>query len=314
MNAAKTNQNYRTCNFFHVLLDLQGRGAIREQIQQLSHEAAWVFADVGLDESEILTLSKQDLNELLPGTRNFKIRRRIAELINSAKQESPESSDSLVTRLRDLISRDDVKNSPVASAVLEDYLHILRDTEKQLASSLDLLRQHVKQLEDLRRPPQGHPSAVGPAAACPVGPVRNETHPRLNRTTTASPVKIHLLVCGKTLGFHADLLRRVGVPTQEVDVEQCQVVLLFCPVYSRAGTDIDAALSAVPGNKDAVMVIMHYTYYPQQSLTRTNASYPDNICTVVHIFFHDSGLLNCDSNRQALADIEAALKTYTAVQ
>ena len=60
-------------------------------------------------------------------------------------------------------------------------------------------------------------------------------------------VKIHLLVCGNTMGVHNDLVRRVGVPTLEVGVEECQIILVFCPVWSRAGTDIDAALSKVPG-------------------------------------------------------------------
>ncbi|XP_063079753.1 uncharacterized protein LOC134469426 [Engraulis encrasicolus] len=298
---------------------------IRHQIQLLSSEAVRAIEDAGLDEIEILDLSRQDLQELLPGSRHFKLRRKIAELINAAKQgppkESPDldSSDGLVQRLRDLISRDHVQNSPVASAVLEDYLHILRDTEQQLACCLELLRQRVKQLEDLRQPPSPPPPPppapvqhnnchFGAAAVCPVPPFRNEAHP-------TSPVPIHSLVYGKTLGFHADVLRRVGVglAMREAELDECQAVLLFCPVFSRTGTDIDAALNAAPRNKDVVMVIMHYTYYPQQSLTRTNSSYPANICTVAHIFFHDSGLLSCESNRQAIADIEAALKNYTSV-
>ncbi|XP_031436944.1 uncharacterized protein LOC105897782 isoform X2 [Clupea harengus] len=228
----------------------------------------------------------------------------------TAFKEPPVCSDFLPETLKDVFSRENVKNLPVAGVPLENCLRILRDAETHLASSLDSVRQHVKLLESLQPPPPEGPSTDGAAAGCSHPRIKDETRPHLN--STSSPVKIHLLVCGNTMGVHNDLVRRVGVPTLEVGVEECQIILVFCPVWSRAGTDIDAALSKVPGNKDAILVVMHYTYNPQQGLTGTRPTSQANI-RAVHILFHDlhGGLLNCEPNRQAVAVIEAALKKYT---
>ncbi|XP_041950351.1 uncharacterized protein si:ch211-245h14.1 isoform X1 [Alosa sapidissima] len=290
----------------------KGACTLREQIKQLSGDAARVFDAAGLDESGILTLTRQDLNELLPGPQNFQIRRNIAELINSATQESPVSSSSLIERLKDVISREDVKHLLVSGGLLEDYLHVLHDAETRLACSLDCLRQHVKLLESLRTLPLEEPSSDVLAAKCPPqSHSKDQAQPRLNNSTT--PVKIHSLMCGKTLGFHKDMLQRLGVPTLEVSLEECQVVLVFCPVSSRAGTNIAAAMKAVPGNKDAVLLVMHYTSSPKQSVTGIRPSLPENVREVVDIFFHDSmgGILNCEPNKHAVAVIESALKHYT---
>lgn len=63
------------------------------------------------------------------------------------------------------------------------------------------------------------------------------------------PVQYHSLLCGRTLGFHIDILKQVKVPTMEVSLDECKVVLVFCPMASRAGTDIAAALKNVPGKR-----------------------------------------------------------------
>ncbi|XP_062406366.1 uncharacterized protein si:ch211-245h14.1 [Sardina pilchardus] len=290
----------------------KGRCILWEQIKQLSVDAARVFDAAGLDESGLLTLTRQDLNELLPGPQNFQIRRKIAELINSATQESPVSSTSLIERLKDVISREDVRHLLVSQGLLEDYLHVLRDAETRLACTLDCLQQHVKLLESLRSPPLDEPSSDVAAAKCPPQSHRkDEAQPFLDNSITL--VKIHSLVCGKTMGCHSDLLQRLGMPTLEVSSEECQVVLAFCPVASRAGTDIAAAITKIPGNKDAILVVMHYTCTPNHSTIGITTSVPKNVRKVVHIFFHDSvgGILNCEPNKQAVAAIESALKHYT---
>lgn len=294
----------------------KGTYTLREQIKHLSHGAARVLDDAELTDADLLTLTRQDLNELLPGPKNFKIRRKIAELINSAAQESPVSSSSLIERLKHVISRADVKNLLISGGLLQDYLHVLRDIEVQLVSSLDCVRQHRKLLESLQTaspPPEGvsgYEAAVGRSHPH----AEDEAHSNLNRSN--SPVQYHSLLCGKTLGFHIDVLKYMKVPTMEVSLDECKVVLVFCPMASRAGTDITAALRNVPEHKDAILVTMHYTTNPQYSLSTLRQYVTANIKEAVHILFHDSmgGILNCDHNRQAIATIEAAMKKYTNIQ
>ena len=59
-------------------------------------------------------------------------------------------------------------------------------------------------------------------------------------------VKIHSLVCGNTLDAHRSILRLVQ-PVNESSLEDCRVILVFCPIATRAGTDIGAAIQKIPG-------------------------------------------------------------------
>ena len=89
------------------------------------------------------------------------------------------------------------------------------------------------------------------------------------------PVKIFSCVTGKTLGSHEDFVRslcRRRATLQEVPtVEECDVVLVFCPVVSRAGTDIEAALqklSDIPGKRHAanrLLISTNYYYLNSQN-------------------------------------------------
>lgn len=63
-------------------------------------------------------------------------------------------------------------------------------------------------------------------------------------------IKVFTVLTGNTLGSHesfwkllANHFDLVKVPV----VEDCDVTLAFCPIVSRVGTDIGAALPAIPG-------------------------------------------------------------------
>lgn len=61
--------------------------------------------------------------------------------------------------------------------------------------------------------------------------------------------------------FKNILCRKVSGLKEVSSPEQCHVILFFCPIASRAGTDIDAALSQlnqVKGHKcEARLMIKH---------------------------------------------------------
>lgn len=60
-------------------------------------------------------------------------------------------------------------------------------------------------------------------------------------------VKVHPFICGETLGVDKEIVGLLkGVTVSELC--DCQLILVFCPIASRAGTDIEDALRKIPGN------------------------------------------------------------------
>uniref|UniRef100_A0A8C1W037 Uncharacterized protein n=1 Tax=Cyprinus carpio TaxID=7962 RepID=A0A8C1W037_CYPCA len=76
------------------------------------------------------------------------------------------------------------------------------------------------------------------------------------------------------------------------------IILVFCSIVSRAGTDIDAALknSVYP----TVLVVLHHTFDPEKTVpdSRRCVNRTD-ILTVDCLFCEDTGLLKCQKNSDA---------------
>lgn len=63
-------------------------------------------------------------------------------------------------------------------------------------------------------------------------------------------MKYYTVTTGKTLDSHIQFMRQLGGGFTEVmSPEQCDVIMAFCPIISRAGTDIEAALQQIPGSQ-----------------------------------------------------------------
>ncbi|XP_076866904.1 uncharacterized protein LOC143518350 [Brachyhypopomus gauderio] len=124
------------------------------------------------------------------------------------------------------------------------------------------------------------------------------------------------IVTGNTLRSHEGFISRLHkqIPDlQEVStVEECDVILLFCPIVSRAGSDIKSALKKLPetaDSKPAVLVVLHLTFdrhytVPDSSRYVTR----ENTTTVDCLFHEDCGLLNCLKNEEALKKVVEKLK------
>ncbi|XP_076866898.1 uncharacterized protein LOC143518345 [Brachyhypopomus gauderio] len=123
-------------------------------------------------------------------------------------------------------------------------------------------------------------------------------------------VKYISIISGQTHGAHNHLLQKLHKQTpdlQEVStVEECDVILLFCPIESLARTDIEAALKFITEavSKPAILVVLHHTFDPyctvpdsSRSVTRKNTN------TVDCLFHEDQGLLDCVKNKEALNSI-----------
>uniref|UniRef100_A0A8C1ZC25 Uncharacterized protein n=1 Tax=Cyprinus carpio TaxID=7962 RepID=A0A8C1ZC25_CYPCA len=101
------------------------------------------------------------------------------------------------------------------------------------------------------------------------------------------------------------LFKKKKNDTHSVDV--CDVILVFCPIVSRAGTDIDAALNELntcPASKSAIFVVFHLTFDPDKIVPDSSIYViRRNTLTVNCLFSEDKGLLTCDMNEKALAKI-----------
>ncbi|MCI4394616.1 hypothetical protein PGIGA_G00170810 [Pangasianodon gigas] len=112
-------------------------------------------------------------------------------------------------------------------------------------------------------------------------------------------LKYFTLTSGNTLGCDVDIekeLQNLIPGLQKVQkLEECDFILVFCPVVSRAGIDIEAAvkmLSTLPGNKPAVLVVLHHTFDPELIVPDSSRAVKrENMITVDCLFHEDQGLL-----------------------
>uniref|UniRef100_A0AAY4CG74 Uncharacterized protein n=1 Tax=Denticeps clupeoides TaxID=299321 RepID=A0AAY4CG74_9TELE len=100
-------------------------------------------------------------------------------------------------------------------------------------------------------------------------------------------------------------LRTVG------SAEQSSVILAFCPIVSRYGTNIEEALRQLKYEKPVVLVVMHHTSDPEYVVPSSSVYVKDrNIFTVDCLFFDDKGMLNCQRNYEAYDKVVQKLKSY----
>ncbi|XP_039605004.1 uncharacterized protein LOC120526125 isoform X2 [Polypterus senegalus] len=105
-------------------------------------------------------------------------------------------------------------------------------------------------------------------------------------------------------------LRCKGFSLSEVnDSDFKKLLLVFCPVVSRIGTDINAVLSETKDFERVILVVMHHTPNPQYIFTDSTRfiESPNVILTVDCLFHEKQFLLECESNEVALEKISTCL-------
>ncbi|XP_053532900.1 uncharacterized protein LOC108259935 isoform X2 [Ictalurus punctatus] len=123
--------------------------------------------------------------------------------------------------------------------------------------------------------------------------------------------KYFILSTGKTMNTDATIIKHLKdqIPyLQEVSaVEESDFILVFCPVVSRAGTDIEAAvqkLHNISVTKHALLVVLHHTFDPECVVPDSSRAVKrENIVTVDCLFHEDQGLLKCPKNDQSFATV-----------
>ncbi|XP_073670886.1 uncharacterized protein [Paramisgurnus dabryanus] len=121
-------------------------------------------------------------------------------------------------------------------------------------------------------------------------------------------VKLYSFLAGKTNNSHQkfiDTLKKQIQDLKEVPaMDERDIFMVFCPIVSRAGTDIEAALKRFTdstASKLNVLVVLHHTFDPEKTVPDSSRCVNRmDILTVDCLFYEDTGLLECQKNQDAI--------------
>ncbi|XP_053341356.1 uncharacterized protein LOC128512211 isoform X3 [Clarias gariepinus] len=141
-----------------------------------------------------------------------------------------------------------------------------------------------------------------------------------NITNVLSGKRFFVLLSGNTLNVHKAIIDHLTRQTSDLQnvstVDDCDFILVFCPVVSRAGTDIEAAvqkLHSSSGTKPAVLVVLHHTFDPECVVPNSSrAVHRENTVTVDCLFHEDKGLLQCHKNYESLTRITEMIQSQAS--
>ncbi|CAB1342912.1 unnamed protein product [Coregonus sp. 'balchen'] len=131
-------------------------------------------------------------------------------------------------------------------------------------------------------------------------------------------IAILVTVAGNTLGSHEGITQQLTATTTGTEVtsqEESDVILVFCPIVSRAGTDIEAALQQIPVGKPVILVVLHHTFNPDYTVPDSSrlVTRGDVILTVDCLFHESKGLLECHRNEEAVKEILKKLNIHPEI-
>nr|XP_046147610.1 uncharacterized protein LOC123990788 isoform X3 [Oncorhynchus gorbuscha] len=129
--------------------------------------------------------------------------------------------------------------------------------------------------------------------------------------------KFFTILTGNTLGSHEEINRRLTTKglTKVTSSAESDVIIAFCPIVSRAGTDIEAALQQIPAGKPTILVVKHHTFNPDYTVPDSSrlVTRGDVILTVDCLFHESQGLLECHRNEAAVKEILKKLNIHPEI-
>ncbi|XP_067101463.1 putative uncharacterized protein DDB_G0287113 [Osmerus mordax] len=116
----------------------------------------------------------------------------------------------------------------------------------------------------------------------------------------------YTLATGNTLSCYDDIMQKLTEETQGSSPQDCDIIIAFCPIVSRVGSNIQDAFCKIPEGKPVILVVLHHTFDPDYTIpdTSRHVTRKDVILTV-DCLFHDSkgGLLQCSHNKEAVKEM-----------
>ncbi|CAG5958613.1 unnamed protein product [Menidia menidia] len=118
---------------------------------------------------------------------------------------------------------------------------------------------------------------------------------------------------GASFGVDQQLLDRLNrspyFHLKEADLNDCQIIFVFCIINTRIESDVEAAIEKIPesaGDKPVILVVMHHNRDINFETTKKEWEKKyERVQLDVEVLFHRSegGLLRCEKNNQAVEEI-----------
>ncbi|XP_034383586.1 uncharacterized protein LOC117727410 isoform X2 [Cyclopterus lumpus] len=152
----------------------------------------------------------------------------------------------------------------------------------------------------------------GPSASATGDPVELLQRDVLPQDAGA-PLLYKMVVGGRTFDTHLKLMQEVEKPFQN-RLRVCgalhdnKITFVFCPISSRIGADVDAAMVDIKDDKPIILVLMHHTHEVRPVTSTKIRPEDDKVVLRVNVFYHETcGLLKCKENDAAVTEIKNKL-------
>ncbi|KAK2899392.1 hypothetical protein Q8A73_012521 [Channa argus] len=138
-----------------------------------------------------------------------------------------------------------------------------------------------------------------------------KTAGRQQSSQSRAAVRVHTVTTGETFGADRALMEKVKNCAQlqvddSSDSQGCDIIIVFCPVISRPGSDVEAAMMKVSDDKPVILVTMYHTRDVHYSTSGTAWSQTyQKVQLDVPVLFHETkqGLLTCPRNEETQLNI-----------
>ncbi|XP_062266688.1 uncharacterized protein LOC133973069 isoform X3 [Platichthys flesus] len=135
--------------------------------------------------------------------------------------------------------------------------------------------------------------------------------PDMTQVYRASWKTFYVILSGITNNTHVEFVKMIKSHghTEVTDPEECDYCLLFCPITSRVGTDVELALRKIPANKPTILVVMYHTFDRYHVVLDSRRLTEDpRVHLTVNSLFHEHNLLNSNCNETAKYEIRKFLE------
>nr|XP_020634070.1 uncharacterized protein LOC110070704 [Pogona vitticeps] len=199
---------------------------------------------------------------------------------------------------------------------LKSRLHRLEAQQQEMVSRhLDekaQLQEAVRELKRNQEASRAQQTARQRSASRP--------SPSTGVRTLEKDFHVQVQTTGKTYGYDGQflqdvstLLSRQGVSLKVKGLTENSkhLLLVFCPIASRMGTDIENALERLSSERMVLLVVMHYVQKDNPGTSvdaKHRVPHPAVVGTVHTRFTLQDGFYPCEMNERAVADVAAALK------
>ncbi|KAG5280914.1 hypothetical protein AALO_G00065400 [Alosa alosa] len=123
---------------------------------------------------------------------------------------------------------------------------------------------------------------------------------------------VFTITTGKTLNTHESFKSHLPWCSFKnvSNITDCDVILAFCPVTSRVGINIVAALQDIPEGKPLALVVLHHTFDSNYALPDTKRFMKRPGSITVDCLFTDDGLMRCPCNDDAVRAVAKFLRQH----